>query len=168
MKRFFATGILFILLIGITSLAPAPKYKYTSSEAKLSVTFPAEFTTENSGTEEYSMVKTQAIDGDMVFFVTYSIYDDQFDDSKSDPLLDVSVDAFTEALGAEVQEKSEWTVNKKVGTAVMLNSDENDLTGEYRVIFLNKTQFQITAIAKKNAWDAKKAKKFFKSFKVEK
>ncbi len=166
MKRFLAVGTLFILLVGITSLAPAPKYKYTASEVKMSVTFPAEFTTENSGNENYKMVKTQAIDGDMVFFVTYSIYDDDFDDSQSSTFLDVSVDAFTEALGADIQKRSEWIVNKKEGVSVTLNSDENDLTGDYRVIFLNKTQFQITAISKKEGWDAKKAKKFFKSFKV--
>ena len=168
MKRFITGGLLLIFLVGVTSLAPAPKFKYTASEVKLSVTFPAQFTTTNSGSDDYHMVKTQCTDGDMVFFVTYSIYGDDFDMSDTDPLLDVSLSAFSEALGANIKSESAWEVNKNTGVRATLESQENDLKGEYRVIFINKTQFQITAVAKKNAWDEKKASKFLKSFKITK
>ena len=90
-----------ILLIGVTSLAPATKYKYTSEEANLSVTFPAEFTTSEESNENYKSVKTQAISDEMVFLAIYTVHD--ADVSEQEKLSEISINAFMEGLNGVPQ-----------------------------------------------------------------
>ena len=166
MKRIIFSSALLLLLVGVTSLAPTTKANYSSSEAKLSVTFPGEFTTTEQVEESYKSVKTQAIIDDMVFFVNYTMHDNEMTDSEG--LAKVSLTAFIEGLEGEVSEENTWKVNKKNGLRAIFNAQGNSLTGEYRVVILDQIQYQITVVAPKESWDAKKAKKFFKSFKVKK
>lgn len=166
MKRILFSSTLLVLLIGITSLAPAAKFKYASTEGKVSATFPAEFSTSEDLQDTYKSVKTQAMDGDMVFFVAYTVHD--IDMTEVDELTKVSVDAFVEGLQGEVTSQAAWKVNKSNGIQAKIEVKNQSLIGEYRVVIIGQIQYQITAIAPEDSWDSKKAGKFFKSFKVKK
>ncbi|MCJ8288917.1 MAG: hypothetical protein HRT58_05835 [Crocinitomicaceae bacterium] len=166
MKNIIFSSVLLLLLVGVTSLAPSTKVKYSSSEAKLSVTFPGEFTTTEKVEEAHRSSKTTANVGGVVYLVSYTIHDNDMADGES--LAKVSLDAFINVLEGEVTEESRWVVNKNNGFQAKLKVVEKDLVGEYRVVLINQIQYQITVIAPEGLWDNKKAKKFFKSFKVAK
>ncbi|PHR33231.1 MAG: hypothetical protein COA38_05085 [Fluviicola sp.] len=166
MKNIIFSSVLLLLLVGVTSLAPSTKVKYSSSEAKLSVTFPGEFTTTEKVKEAYRSSKTMANVGGVVYFVSYTIHDIDMADGES--LAKVSLDAFINGLEGEITEESRWVVNKNNGFQAKLKVAGKDLVGEYRVVLINQIQYQITVIAPEGSWDNKKAKKFFKSFKVAK
>lgn len=167
MKRIIFSSALLLLLVGVTSLAaPSTKVKYSSSEAKLSVTFPGEFTTTEKVDESYRSSKTMANIEGVVYYVSYTIHDNDMADGES--LAKVSLDAFVNGLEGEVTEESRWVVNKNNGFQAKLKVVEKDLVGEYRVVIMNQIQYQITVLAPEGLWDSKKAKKFFKSFKVSK
>lgn len=166
MKRILFGGSLLILLIGVTSLAPAKKHKYTSSEAKLSVTFPSEFKTDIVNKVDYRSVKTQAISEEMVFLVIFSEHGSDMGDTEE--LAEVSLGAFLEGVEATSKNKTSWKVNNSSGLKSTFEAPEKDLIGEYRVVLIGQIQYQITAVSSKEAWDEKKAKKFFKSFKIKK
>lgn len=164
MKRLIFASFLLVLLVGVTSLAPAPKYKYSSEEAKLKVTFPAEFKTTEKIKDSYRSKSTQAVYEDMVLFVSYTMHDSEMTDKKE--LTQVSLDAFTEGLDAEITEQSDWNVKKHEGVKAKLEVSSNGLMGEYRVVIIGQIQYQITAVSAKDTWNDKVAQKFFKSFKV--
>ena len=164
MKRFFATGILFTLLIGITSLAPASKYKYYSEEANCTITFPAEYTTQVEEKDEYKSVQTQAIDKDMIFMMIYSKHNQSL--TNEDELCEISFGAFMEGLGGNPSGKETWKLKKHTGLKSEFDVSREDLIGDYRVVIIGQIQYQIVAVSPKASWDAKKATKFFKSFKV--
>lgn len=166
MKRILLSSALLVLLIGITSLAPSAKVKYSSSEGKLSAIFPGEFSTSEDVQDTYKSVKTQAMADDMVYFVAYTIHDIEMTDV--DELTQVSVEAFAEGLEGEVTSQTAWKVNKSNGLQAQIEVKGSSLKGEYRVVIIGQIQYQITAIAPVDSWDAKKASKFFKSFKVKK
>jgi len=166
MKRIIFSSALLILLIGVTSLAPATKYKYTSEEANLSVTFPAEFTTSEESNENYKSVKTQAISDEMVFLAIYTVHD--ADVSEQEKLSEISINAFMEGLNGVPEGKTTWKVKKNNGLQSKFEVPEKDLVGDYRVVLIGQIQYQITAVSPKSSWDKKKASKFFKSFKVKK
>ena len=164
MKRLIFASALLFLLVGITSLAPAPKYKYSSDEGKLTVTFPGEFETSEEQKETYKSVKTQAVVDDMVFFVGYTIHESDMADT--DELTKVSLDAFINGLNGVVSEETTWKVKKNSGLKALFNVSDNGLKGEYRVVIIGQIQYQITAVSSVDAWDEKVAQKFFKSFKL--
>jgi len=168
MKKAFLGALLLLLFIGSTSIASAPKPKYTSTEGKMSVTFPAgsEFITTESDSEGTKTVKTQAQYNNMVFFVAYTIHETVLPEEEN--LAQVSVDSFTEALGASITEQSDWKVGKKTGVQVELAVEEGELVGEYRAVIIGQYQYQITAVGAASDWDQATVDKFMKSFKVKK
>jgi hypothetical protein len=166
MKRLTLMSVLVLLLIGASSLAPATKYKYTSDEAKLSVTFPAEFSVSEETKEKYTSVQVQAISDEMVFMVIYTVHTE--DISESAELSEISFDAFMDGLEGTPKVKSPWKVKKYSGLQSTFEVPSKDLVGDYRVVLIGQIQYQITAVSEKKSWDEKKAKKFFKSFKVKK
>ena len=166
MKRIIFGSALLLILLGATSLAPTTKIKYSSVEAKLTVTFPAEFSTTEQVEESYKSIKTQALLDGMVFFVIYTIHENDMTDPEG--LAKISLDAFSGGLESTITEESAWKVNKKNGLQALLEVPEKELVGEYRVVILDQIQYQITVVSPKSDWDEKKAKKFFKSFKVSK
>lgn len=166
MKRIIFSSALLILLIGVTSLAPAEKHKYTSDEAKLSVTFPSEFSATEEVKDSYTSTKIQAISEDMIFLLICTKHDGNV--AEEDGLTEVSLQSFMDAMGSESTNSSTWKVKKHSGVKSMYSVPDKDLIGDYRVVLIGNFQFQITVVSPKEAWDEKKAKKFFKSFKVKK
>lgn len=166
MKRILFGSALFLLFIGITSLAPSTKVKYSSSEGKLSAVFPGEISTSEDVQDTYKSVKTQAMVDDMVYFVAYTIHDMEM--TNVDELTQVSVDAFAEGLEGEVTSQTAWKVNKSNGLQAQIEVKGSSLKGEYRAVIIGQIQYQITAIAPTDSWDPERANKFFKSFKVKK
>ncbi|MDG1333200.1 MAG: hypothetical protein P8P74_12775 [Crocinitomicaceae bacterium] len=166
MKRIIFGSALLILLIGVTSLAPSQKHKYKSKEAKLSVTFPAEFETSTETKSNYTSVKTQAIVDEMIFLLIHSEHESDVSDHEG--LAEISLNAFMDGIGTTPTEKSKWLVKKNSGLKATFDVEDKDLVGDYRVILVGQIQYQITAVAPKSAWDEEKAMKFFKSFKVKK
>lgn len=166
MKRILFASSLIVLFVGITSVAPPKKAKYTSAEAKLSVTFPAEFTVTESDDEDYRTVKVQGESDGAVYFVNYTVHNSKLSDY--DGLMDVSIEAFAGGVGGEVTEQSDWKVGKKTGKKVLINVPEAGLKGDYRVIFVGQIQFQITSVAPVDSWNQKAVDDFMKSFKLKK
>lgn len=166
MKRVILSCTLLLVLVGATSLTPSTKVNYSSVEAKLSVLFPDKFTTSEQFEENYKSVKTQCLVDDMVFFVAYTIHESEM--AGIDGLAKVSLNAFIEGLEGEVTTETMWKVNKHEGIRALIAVSETNLTGEYRVVIMDNIQYQIMALSPEASWDKKKAKKFFKSFKVSK
>ncbi len=166
MKRIIFSCALLVLLVVATSLAPSAKFKYSSSEAKLSVVFPGEFETTEQVKDSYKSVKIQAVVDGVIYFAIYTVHDNEMTDSES--LAKVSLDAFTEGIDGQITKESTWKVNKNNGLQVLLKAPSNDLVGEYRVVIIDQIQYQVTVVSPEKSWDAKRAKKFFKSFKVRK
>ncbi|MFK7785653.1 MAG: hypothetical protein AB8B56_11085 [Crocinitomicaceae bacterium] len=166
MKRIILTSVLFVLLIGASSLAPAKKYKYTSDEAKFSITFPKEFNTSEEVQENYKSVQAQAMSDEMVFLAIYTIHEE--DITQNEELSEISFDAFMEGLNGTPNGKTTWKVKKNSGLKSEYEVSEKNLVGEYRVILVGQIQYQVTAVSPKGSWDDKKAEKFFKSFKLKK
>jgi hypothetical protein len=166
MKRILLASSLIVLLIGMASVAPATKMKYTSSEAKLSVTFPAEYSVDESNEDNYRTVKVQSESGGTVFFVNYTVHSESLTDF--DELEDVSIQAFSEGLNGSVTSNSDWKVGKNTGKKVMIDVADSGLKGDYRVMFVGQIQYQITAVGPKDAWNEKMVNSFMKSFKLKK
>ena len=167
MKRIVTSSLILILFIGVSSLAPAKKYKYTSEEGKLSVTFPSDYSTSEETQEKYKSVQAQAISDEMVFLAIYTIHEEDITQSK-EQLSEISFDAFMEGLNGTPTGKTSWKVKKNSGLKSAYEVPEKDLIGEYRVVLVGQIQYQITAVSPKGSWDEQKAQKFFKSFKVKK
>ena len=167
MEKAFLGALLLLLFIGSTSIASAPKSKYTSTEGKMSVTFPAgtEFITSESDSEGTKTVKTEAQYNNLVFFVAYTIHETVLPEEN---FAQVSVDSFTEALGASITEQSDWKVGKNTGIRVELAVEGAELVGEYRALIVGKYQYQITVVGATSDWDQAVVDKFMKSFKVKK
>lgn len=165
MKSILFSSVLLLLFVGFTSIAP-PKFKYSSSEGKISVTFPAEFSVSQNEDTDVKTVKIQSQSDEMVFFVSYTIHANVLTDHEG--LAKESLDSFNEALGGEISEESVWKVNGQNGLQARLNIPTNELTGIYKVVLIDQMQYQVTAVGPKSNWDEKKAQKFLKSFKVSK
>lgn len=168
MKKTFLRALLLLLFIGTTSIASAQKQKYTSTEGKMSVTFPAgsSFETSESDLDNTKTVKTAAQSNKVVFFVSYTIHETVMPEDED--LTQVSVDAFIKALNASITKQSDWKVGKNIGVKVELVVEENNLVGDYRVIMVGQYQYQITAMGSKSDWDQAVVNKFMKSFKLKK
>ena len=166
MKHFIVGSLLLVLLIGASSLAPSETHTYTSEEGRITVDFPAEFKTSEKVEEDYRSVQAQAISGDMVFFVDYTVHQENL--SNSQPLIEISVNAFMKKMAATPQKKKTWKVNGVKGSKSFFESEEKKLVGEYRVVIIGQIQYQVAAVGPTDSWDAKKAKKFLKSFKIDK
>lgn len=166
MKKAITGGFLLLLLIGFTSIASAPKPKYSSTEGKMSVTFPAgsTFETTESSSEDGKTVKTQSAHNDLVYFVSYTKHTSALEGV--DGLTQISVDAFTQALGAEVTEQTDWKVGKNKGIRVLYSAEAAGIEGEYRALIVGQFQYQITVVGSPDSWNQKAADSFFKSFKV--
>lgn len=164
MKKIVFGSTLMLLFVVLTSLVPAEKFKYTSEEGKVSVIFPGEFATTIKNDDSFKTVKTQAMFNDVVFFVSYTIHEEKLEDGPE--LSKVSLDSFIEALNATDVQESPWHVRKKEGLQATFKVAENNLKGDYRVVLIGQTQYQITAVGSEQNWDQKVIDKFMKSFKV--
>jgi len=166
MKRIILSSTLLVLLVGITSFAPATKHVYSSDEAKCSITFPAEFTTKVDEKEAYKSIQTQAIDDEMIFMAIFSVHNQPL--TEKDKLANISFEAFMEALGGEATGKESWKVKKNTGLHSEFSVSGENLFGDYCVVLVGQVQYQVVAVAPKDSWDPKRASKFFKSFKIDK
>ena len=166
MKRIVFGSMLSLLFIALTSLVPAEKIKYTSDEGKLSVVFPSQFATSVQKEDLYKTVKAQAVYNNVVFFVAYSIHEQKLD--KGQNMSKVSLDSFTEALQATNIVESPWKVRKNEGlkaTFEATEATEGSVVGEYRVVIIGQTQYQITVVGPTENWDEKAVKKFMSHLK---
>jgi hypothetical protein len=166
MKRIIFSSALLILLVGITSLAPATKYTYTSDEAGCSVTFPAEFSTTEKDQEDYRSIQTQVVADEMVYMLICTVHNIEL--TETDDLTEVSMDAFMGSLGGTSKGKTTWKVKKNSGLQSKFEASEEGLYGDYRVLIKGQIQYQIVAVSPTASWNQKKADAFFKSFKLKK
>lgn len=166
MKRLLLFSSMTVLFIGLTSLAPSAKFKYTSSEGKASIVFPYEITTSEKSGDSYRSVSTQAMNNELLFYFTYTIHESEL--SENEALAQVSLDSFIEGLNGKVSKQSVWTVRKQKGLQAKLSVDANGLIGEYRVVLIGQIQYQIAVVGKFEGWNQKEADSFFNSFKVKK
>ena len=167
MKHLLRSSSIIFLFIGLISIAPPPKkVKYSSTEGKLSVVFPDNFTVTEESNSGAKTVKAQLELDDMVFFVAYTVHEAVLEEHYE--LASVSLESFAEALNTEIIERSDWKVKKNLGTRAVIYSSDNKLKGEYRAILVGQIQYQLVAIGMDTAWDEKGAKTFLDSFKLKK
>lgn len=166
MKRFTLFNVLWIFLVGVSSFAPATKYKFSPTEGKCSIVFPSEFSEETKEKEDYTMIKGQVTDDGMVLIATCTIHNTPLDDV--DLLTEVSLNSFISSLNATTKSKTNWNVKKHKGLQVEFESTEQNMIGELRVIIVGQIQYQIVAVGSNEDWDVAKAQKFLNSFKLTK
>ena len=166
MKKIIFNSSLVLLLVGITSLVSAQNAKYSSSEANVSVTFPGTYETTEKVKEAYKSVMSQVIVDDILYYCSYTVHDNDL--SGNEELAKISMNAFVEGMGADIEEEAEWKVGKNKGLQASLVVKDRELKGEYRVVIVGQIQYQITVVGAAASWDKKRAKKFLKSFKIKK
>ncbi len=162
------SALLFICLaLPLAAFNPASKgIHYNSSEARFSISFPADYTVDSDNSADIKTVKVMSTYNDQTFLVSYTIH--TADVSDTEYLCEVSLNSFRESIAAEISEDLEWKLKKNKGLKAIMNIEEMDAQVEYYVIFSGQIQYQLAVVASYSLWDQKSADAFIKSFKLEK
>lgn len=165
MKILKTSLLLITAFILTTAFAPAKKkFVFDSNEGKLTVTFPAEYTTDRDEGENVTTIKsTCTLDG-ITFFASYSLHQVEITDHKD--MAEVSYDSFIKSVGAELLSKTDWMVNNNPGIKAVMTLPDENVKLDYRVILVGNIQYQLVVMAAQSDYDEKTASAFFKSFKL--
>jgi hypothetical protein len=165
MKRItFSLSLVFLILFTSSFMTPVQRYKYSSEEGKMSVTFPGPFESiTNSSVYLNKSVKTSTKVSDQIFYVKYSLRSNEFSNPES--LAEVSLDAFNNALSGDISQKSVWKINGSKGLMATINT-ANDLQVQYRTINIGSIEYIVVVASPSASWNQIAANIFFKSFKV--
>jgi hypothetical protein len=164
MKILKSSLLLLSVFIITAAFAPAKKAVYENEEAKFSVTFPGEYTTETEKGENVTTVKIICTYENQTYFASYSLHELTITDHME--MAEVSYDSFKEAVGGQTLSRSEWDIDNHKGLRSVMDLTESGVKLEYRVILLGNIQYQLVAMAANADYDEKAAAKFFKSFKL--
>ena len=160
--KFFLLAMLFVLV----SIAPATSHKFESKAANYSIIFPSEFTIEDESSETFSSMSAQALFDEQLFFAAHHVH--QAELIGIEELTQLSLDAFVDGVNGTIINQKEWMVSENKGIHASVVSQENDLVGEYKVVIIDKIQYQLTVASEKGKWNEANAAKFFNSFKFKK
>ncbi|MEZ5003338.1 MAG: hypothetical protein R2730_09930 [Chitinophagales bacterium] len=134
--------------------------KLISSQGKMSVKFPAEYTKTDDGLT----VKYSAVVGEQTFFAAYTIHEVELEDKMG--LSEVSLEEFNNILNGTILQKTEWKVKKNTGLKGVIRMATEETKVQYHVVMVGQIQYQVVVIAPEATWDQKSTDKFVKSFKI--
>jgi hypothetical protein len=162
MKVTLIKTLFLLFLIGTSTVSIAKGYKYTSQDAKFSITFPVPFQTEEG--EDGKVASIMATVDNLTFLVYHTRHTSNFEDPIEAASL--SVKAFNNSLGGNLKTSVAWMVKKHQGLKNEIEIEEEKALVEYRVIVIGSVQIQVVAIGTIADWNPKMIKKFFKTFKL--
>jgi hypothetical protein len=155
---YFALFILFVSFVNIES------YKFTSSEYKYSITYPAEYTVENSTTEDFSSEQAQSSFNDHLLFSNANIHKEKLTNHES--LAKTAYEAFISVMGVATSKQEVWTVKKNKGLKVEFELSKESLKGVYYVVLIKQVQYQFVVLSPISKWDPTVANNFIKTLKI--
>ncbi|MCB9233762.1 MAG: hypothetical protein H6581_19050 [Bacteroidia bacterium] len=156
----------FTTIENVTSEEGGKWYNFTSSTGKFSIQFPAKPEISDTKTDEAHTYKANATVGESSYFVGFTVHTTPM--VNPDDLAQVSLDAFNETLGGTIESSSEWKYKGETGRQAMIKMEAQGAQVDYKVIIIGQIQYQLIVISTSGDYDAKSAKKFFKSFKTTK
>lgn len=167
MKNHLLTLMLICFVFPTIAINPPEKgFYYSSSAGNFSIVFPTQYKIETTDNGDSETVKISSTSNEQTYFASYTVHSVELTDLKE--LAEVSLNTFSEQLGATVSEQSEWKVNKNSGLKATMNMAEQDIKVQYFVIIVEQVQFQLIVLAKNSSFDQKAADAFIKSFKLDK
>lgn len=165
MNIFKTTLILITAFIMTTAFAPAKKkFIFKPEEGKLSVIFPAEYTSDRDEGENVTTIKTSCTLDGQTYFASYSLHQVEITEHKE--MAEVSYDSFIKAINGVLVSKSDWIVNNYEGIKAVMNIPTENVKLEYRVVLAGNIQYQLVVMASGADYDEKMADAFFNSFKL--
>jgi hypothetical protein len=157
---------LFALLFVLSSFSPPAKgVSYVGNQGKITATFPSEYTNSARDGEAYTTTQATCTMDEQSYMISYTVHESDL--SQTENLEDVSLNAFANAIGANIQSKETWKSKGLEGVKARMHSDESDAYIDYIVVFAGKVQYQFACYALGESWNEKKAKAFFKTIKVQ-
>jgi hypothetical protein len=167
MKNIKTSVLLLVVLFLSASFMLMPKGNhYKSSEGKLSVDFPAEFTTDREQGDNFENIKTTCIINGQTYLAVYTLHEVEM--TNPEELAQVSYDSFLSAVEGKMITKNEWVVDDNVGIKAIIDMVGKDMHLEYRVILRGNIQYQFLVMANSSDYDGIAANDFFKSIKFSK
>jgi phosphate-selective porin len=156
--------ILALATLLILSASASAQTTYTNDVCDCQVKFPGEPAEETTQKEEYDTYKVTYTDDPELYFLAFTKHNVTVDAS----MTDVSIESFTSSIQGEVISTSEWKVKgADSGKTVIIVNKDQGLKLSYSVVINNNIQYQLVyGTTSIEAYDAKKAKKFMKSFKL--
>lgn len=155
---------LFLILSGFSP--PAKGNSYKSALGKISATFPSEYSVSNSEGTTYKTTQITSTLDEQNYMVSFTIHETEL--SKEMSLEQISLDAFANAIGANITSQEKWTSKKGLeGIHAEMRSEESAAVINYTIVFNEDIQYQFAVYAVDNAYDEKKAKAFLKTVKLQ-
>jgi hypothetical protein len=156
----------FATLFVLASFAPPSKIKFSSTEGKYSIVFPASYETKDMSTDSYSSLQVQANLDDQLFFVTHNIHTSELTDHEG--LAQTSLTSFTEAMTGRITSQKTWQVKKNKGVKAKIEIESLGLQADYGVVLVGQIQYQVAVVSATDKWNQALSDAFFKSFKMKK
>lgn len=146
--------------------ANAANFKYKSSEGRMSVKFPSQYTVVTENPDYGKTVKINAEFGAYIFSATYTIHSTSSSGSDPESLANVSLGAFSESLKGNISNKQVWKIKKNNGIRAVIKSDELNISASYACIMIGQIQYQLVVASASDSWVDGKGDAFFESFKA--
>lgn len=130
-----------------------------------SITFPVEYTLEESSSDKG--LKTEfyrAVSGEDVYMFKYTQHKNPAISADNEVYMLASVESFVTGIRGTLQKKEKINFKKSTGMDAFLTIDDKNLNVFYRVLIINRVQYQLIVITKAEE-KTSGIKNFFNSFK---
>lgn len=157
--------IAIVAMAGISSSAYAQKWVSMSPEGALcKFKLPGEAKEEVSKDEKVTTYKFSTEYNGCAYLFSYTVHVSDLSDFSG--LAGTSLESFNESLGGNIVMQDEWKVKKHTGKKATIQIASLNAACQYRVVLAGHLQYQAVVVAPVDSYDAKTAKKFFKSIKI--
>ncbi len=133
-------------------------------QPNFSINFPTNFKLEESSKDKG--LKTElyrAVSGDDVYMLKYTEHKNPAVSADNDTYMQASIESFVTGIKGTLIKKDTFKYKKTKGTEAFLSLDGKNMNVFYRVLIINKVQYQLIVITKAEA-KTSAIKNFFASF----
>ena len=141
---------------------PNGEEKFTSSDGKVNITFPAEYKIDTTKAESAITLKISALVGEITYFFGLTEHSQPI--TGHEDLASVSLESFVSSLSGEIVSQETYSYKKNDGVSAKIKIGDQGYC-LYKVILIGQKQFQLIVISPQDDF-SKMADSFFKSFKV--
>jgi hypothetical protein len=161
----FVLMIAILLMAGTSTSVIAQDWTSLSPEGSFcKFKLPGEVKEEVSESDKVKTYKFSTEYNGIAFLFSYTVHVSNLSDYQL--LAETSLESFTESLGGNIVSEEEWKVKKNIGKKATIQIAALEAACQYRVVLAGQMQYQAVVVAPVNSFDAKTAKKFFKSIKI--
>ncbi len=133
-------------------------------QPKFSIKFPASYKLEESSKDKG--LKTElyrAVSGDNVYMLKYTEHKNPVVSADNEDYMQASIESFVTGIKGTLIKKDTFKYKKTKGTEVFLSLDGKNMNVFYRVLIIDKVQYQLIVITKAKV-KTYSIKNFFNSF----